>query len=173
MNEFMKSSIHNHILVVTQYTQCGKIMQIASSCQQMETPNAHSFVGHFFKFRPMNPQSMRNFMNEFMKSSIHKHILMITQYTQCGKINFYPIIKTWFWKSHTKQLKYRTHIRLRTHKTNGIVPNHRCAMKCSGMFLGMQFSDSVLNICCKYISDLYKVREKCKTWEKSCCFQYD
>ena len=41
------------------------------------------------------------------------------------------------------------------------------------LLLGMQFSDSVLNICCKYISDLYKVRGKCKTWEKSCCFQYD
>ena len=41
------------------------------------------------------------------------------------------------------------------------------------LLLGMQFSDSVLNICCKYISDLYKVREKWKTWEKSCCFQYD
>ena len=41
------------------------------------------------------------------------------------------------------------------------------------LLLDMQFSDSVLNICCKYISDLYKVRKKCKTWEKSCCFQYD
>ena len=43
------------------------------------------------------------------------------------------------------------------------------------LLLGKQFSDPILNICCEYICDLYKikVREKCKTWEKSCRFQYD